>query len=294
MKNIFGIIPPATTAFDRDGRLDEDSVVQQLQWLKAKGSHGVAVGGSTGEGHTLSRDEFKILLKLARESLGTDFPLVAGIIVNSTDEAIERGKIARDQGADVLQVTPVHYLFKPDDEAMVQHFREICDATGMPLLIYNVVPWTYLSPELLCRIMREVPGVKGVKQSAGDLKLMADLLEISESEDLIFSAVDALLYPSFILKARGAIAAVLAALPGHCVELWEGVQKGDHERALELHSQLLAFWNACDLENLPACVKYAQTLQGLPETFPRRPMPEARPEARVRIQKALQNAGVLN
>ena len=229
MKNLFGIIPPATTAFGREGRLDEDSVIQQLQWLKAKGSHGVAVGGSTGEGHTLSRDEFKILLKLARESLGTDFPLVAGIIVNSTDEAIERGKIARDQGADVLQVTPVHYLFKPDDEAMVQHFREICDATGMPLLIYNVVPWTYLSPELLCRIMREVPGVKGVKQSAGDLKLMADLLEMSQSEDLIFSAVDALLYPSFILKARGAIAAVLAALPGHCVELWDGVQKGDRQ-----------------------------------------------------------------
>ena len=55
MKNIFGIIPPATTAFDRDGRLDEDSVVQQLQWLKAKGSHGVGVGGSTCVGHTLSR-----------------------------------------------------------------------------------------------------------------------------------------------------------------------------------------------------------------------------------------------
>ena len=102
MKNLFGIIPPATTAFDPNGRLDEDSVVQQLQWLKANGSHGVAVGGSTGEGHTLRRDEFKILLKLARERLGTDFPLVAGIIVNSTDEAIERGKIDRDQGADVL------------------------------------------------------------------------------------------------------------------------------------------------------------------------------------------------
>ena len=82
--------------------------------------------------------------------MGTDFPLVAGIIVNSKGEAIERGKIALDEGADVLQVIPVHYLFKPDDEAVVQHFREICDAIGMPLLIYNVVPWTYLSPELLC------------------------------------------------------------------------------------------------------------------------------------------------
>ena len=51
------------------------------------------------------------------------------------------------------------------------------------------------------------------------------------------------------------------------MELWDGVQKGDHERALELHSQLLAFWNACDLENLPACVKYAQTSSGMPETL---------------------------
>ena len=43
MKNLFGIIPPTTTAFDRNGKMDENSVVKQLQWLKAKGSHGVAV-----------------------------------------------------------------------------------------------------------------------------------------------------------------------------------------------------------------------------------------------------------
>ena len=72
--NLSGIIPPATTAFFKDGVIDSDSFVHQLNWLKLNGSHGVALGGSTGEGHTLSRDEFKILLKLARESLGTDFP----------------------------------------------------------------------------------------------------------------------------------------------------------------------------------------------------------------------------
>ena len=59
---------------------------------------------------------------------------------------------------------------------MLRHFATVCDATGLPIMIYNVVPWTYLSPELLCRIMREVPGVIGVKQSAGDMKLLADLL----------------------------------------------------------------------------------------------------------------------
>ena len=68
----------------------------------------------------------------------------------------------------------MHYLFRPDDDAMLEHFRAIAEATGLPILIYNVVPWSYLSPQLLVRIMREVPGVIGVKQSAGDLKLLAD------------------------------------------------------------------------------------------------------------------------
>ena len=116
-----------------------------------------------------------------------------------------------------------------------------------------------------CRIMREVPGVKGVKQSAGDLKLMADLLEISQSEDLIFSAVDTLLYPSFILKAGERLLQFLPRFRTLCRTL--GLcYKGDHERALELHSQLWLL-ECLYLENLPACVKYAQTLQGLPETF---------------------------
>ena len=75
-----------------------------------------------------------------------------------------------------LQVTPVHYLFRPDDDAMVRHFAETADATELPVMIYNVVPWTYLSPQLLTRIIDEVPGVIGVKQSAGDVKLLADLL----------------------------------------------------------------------------------------------------------------------
>ncbi len=73
----------------------------------------------------------------------------------------------------------------------------------MPILIYNVVPWCYLSPDLLLRIMEEVPGVLGVKQSAGDMKLFADLMRRARPQNLIFSAVDALLYPSYQLGAQG-------------------------------------------------------------------------------------------
>jgi 4-hydroxy-tetrahydrodipicolinate synthase len=85
-------------------------------------------------------------------------PIITGIITDSTTSAIERGKAVRDLGVTALQVTPVHYLFRPDDDAMVRHFDALARDTGLPIVIYNVVPWTYLSPQLLARIIGSVDG----------------------------------------------------------------------------------------------------------------------------------------
>ena len=240
-----GIIPPMTTAFNADGEIDENCVRAQVRWMIEQGVHGVAAGGSTGEGHTLDVDEFQHLIVATTEEAAGRIPVVAGIIVDSTRDAIRRGQAVKDLGVAALQVTPVHYLFRPTDDAMLNHFKVMSEETGLPIIIYNVVPWSYLSPELLVRIMREVPGVVGVKQSAGDMKLLADLLLTSQPEALIFSAVDALMYPSFCLGAKGAIAAILAAAPRACVDLWDAVQAGDHTRALDLHHRLLPLME-CD------------------------------------------------
>jgi 4-hydroxy-tetrahydrodipicolinate synthase len=190
-------------------------------------------------------------------------------------------------------VTPVHYLFRPDDDAMVRHFDTLASRTGMPIIIYNVVPWTYLSPPLLARIIRAVPGVIGVKQSAGDMKLLADLLLLVGDEARIMSAVDALLYPSFVLGAHGAIAAILTAVPGLCVQLWDATQAGDHKQALALHGKLLPIWNAIFHDNLPANVKHCQALMGRAAGVPRAPMPATSASQAAGILAALRAAGVL-
>ena len=291
MSHLFGIIPPTTTPFSADGGVDEPAARAQVRWLLGQGVHGLASGGSTGEGQTLDVDEFRRLIAATVEEAAGRVPVVAGIIVDSTRDAIRRGKAVADLGVAALQVTPVHYLFRPTDEAMGQHFRALTEETGLPVLIYNVIPWSYLSPALLCRIMREVPGVIGVKQSAGDLKLVADLLTMAQPGNLIFSAVDALLYPSFALKAHGSIAAILSAAPRACVDLWDAVQAGDHARALDLHTRLLKLWNAMAGDNLPACTKYAQTVQGCPGGYPRAPMPAASPAQQAAIREALAGLG---
>ena len=284
---IRGIVPPMTTPFSASGEIDETAFRAQACFLLGAGVHGLAVAGSTGEGHALATEEVCRLTEIAVEEAGGRVPVVAGIIVDSTRQAIERGSAAARAGASALQVTPVHYLFRPDDEHMKAHFREMAEAVATPIVIYNVVPWTYLSPELLVEIMEEIPGVAGVKQSAGDLKLFADLMATAPNGARIMSAVDALMYPSFALGAHGAIAAILTAAPRALVQMWDAVAAGDHAGALDLHGRLLALWNAMLGDNLPAAVKAALDCQGIAGGLPRRPMPAASSGQREAIAAAL-------
>ena len=290
--HLHGIIPPMTTPFGADGALRLDLVKTQVDWMIGQGVHGLAAGGSTGEGHALDAEEFRDLIAATCAAAKGRVPVIAGIIVDSTRDAIKRGRMVADLPVAALQVTPVHYLFRPDDAAMLKHFKTVTEETGLPVLIYNVVPWSYLSPQLLVKILSEVPGVIGVKQSAGDLKLLADLLITAPPQSRIFSAVDALMYPSFALGAHGAIAAILSAAPRACVELWDAVQAGDHGKALRLHRRLLPLWNALVADNLPACTKFAQAVQGCEAGQPRQPMPAATQEQQAAIRRALQDLGI--
>ncbi len=290
-RELGGIVPPLTTPFDAEGALALELVRAQVEFMIGAGVHGLAVGGSTGEGHTLDGEELVRLVAAASEAAAGRVPIVAGIIVDSTRDAIRRGRAVARLHPAALQVTPVHYLFRPTDRAMVDHFAAMADATGLPILIYNVVPWTYLSPELLLRVMEEVPLVVGVKQSAGDLKLLADLMLGVPPGRLVMSAVDALLWSSYLLGAHGSIAAILTAAPHASVALWNAARAGDLATGRGLHERLLRLWNALVADNLPANCKAALELQGVPAGLPRAPMPISEPARRAAIRTALEGLG---
>jgi 4-hydroxy-tetrahydrodipicolinate synthase len=284
-----------TPPFDAEGAIDERTLRADGRYLiEEVGVHGLAVGGSTGEGHTLTTDELRHIVGAAVDEASGRVPVIAGIIVDSTRQAVVRGRALADLEVAALQVTPVHYLFRPDDEGMYAHFATVAEQVGLPVIVYNVVPWSYCSPALLVRMIRELEGVIGVKQSASDLKLLADLLLDLGDEGIIMSAFDALLYPSFCLGAHGAIAAILTAVPGLCVRLWDAVHGGDHAAALDVHGKLLRVWNAIAGDNLPANVKHAMALQGREAGLPRAPMPVTTPEQGAAIERALEAAGIGN
>ena len=286
-KVLTGILPPTTMPFDRDGNLVFSALREQMDFVVNQGAHGVVAGGSTGEGHTLSFDEFVRVMHETHDALGGRLPFVVGLIVNSTREAIERVKALEGLNIAALQITPVHYLFKPSAEGTVRHFRAIYDATNIPILIYNVIPWNYLSVDLMLRVMQEVPGVVGMKQSGGDVKSVSDLVQRCADRNVVLTGVDALLYPAFSMGAHGAISALTAAVPGVCVKLWNAVKQGDHETAKRIHFALATLWNSVPHDVLPAAAKYIQHKQGLGMYFPRAPMDHVDDALKAAIDKAL-------
>jgi 4-hydroxy-tetrahydrodipicolinate synthase len=288
-QTLAGILPPTTMPFDRTGDLVFSALREQMDFVVNKGAHGVVAGGSTGEGHTLNFNEFVKVMHETHDALGGRLPFVVGLIVNSTREAIDRIKAIQGLNIAALQITPVHYLFKPSADGTVGHFRTIYEETGIPIIIYNVIPWNYLSIDLMLRIMREVPGVIGMKQSGGDLKSVSDLIQQVDPKNIVLSGVDALLYPAFALGAHGAISALTAAVPGVCVKLWNAVQHRDFDTALTLHHGLSTLWNTIPHDVLPAAAKYIQHRQGLGMYYPRAPMDYVSDELKRAIDRALEN-----
>jgi len=288
-QDLIGIIPPIVTPFTASGEVDEQAFRGVVRFMLKKKVHGICVGGSSGEGHTYSAQEFTRLMEIACEEAAGRVPVVAGIIVNSTRDAIARARSIEHLPVAGLQVTPVHYVFKCDDDATYRHFKALTEATKFPVIIYNVVPWNYLSPALLIRIMQDMPGVIGVKQSAGDMKLTADLLIGLPPGKKVYCAVDALLYCGFALGSQGTIAAQPAAIPGVCVTLWNAIQAGDHKKALEIHQAMLRFWNTISADNLPANIKTALRLQGVETGQPRMPMPASSEAQTAAIRRELDN-----
>jgi 4-hydroxy-tetrahydrodipicolinate synthase len=268
-----GVIPAVVTPFGTDGEINESAFRAQIRFMLGKHVHGVCVGGSTGEGYALEKDEVRRLVAAALEEVQGRAPVVAGIIANSTREVIARARAVEDLGVEAIQITPTFYVFHTSEKDLYAYFKEIWETVGLPIVLYNVIPWNLLTSQFALRILHEIPGVVGLKQSGGDIHRLADLVLHAPEGKVILAAIDDLLWPCFEMGAHGTLAASPTAAPGPVVALWDAVQAGDHARGLAIHKLLFDFWSRMPHDNLPACVKYALELQGCQAGQPRRPMP---------------------
>lgn len=281
-----GVLAPVTTPFDAQGNIDERAYIAQLEWMERQGVHGVVVGGSTGEGFTLTDDELARVVELTTDTLKGRLPVLASIISDTTRAAVSKAKLITEFRIQGIQVAPPHYIFRPSDDGIIEFYDAIAKATKFPLVIYNVIPWTNVTPALALRIMEAIPQVQAVKQSDKDFGVYVDLVRQIGAER-VFAAIDGGLMGCYDVGAIGSIAAIASAAPRASVALWDAVQEGNRKQAVLLHKQLLDVWMAVSAPNLPAQVKTAQALQGVPVSFPRSPMAASSEAQRAAIAQAL-------
>jgi 4-hydroxy-tetrahydrodipicolinate synthase len=290
--DLHGIIPPLVTPFDAHERVDDDALRAEVRFHLDQGVHGLCVTGSTGDGQMLSAEDSVAVAAAAVKEVAGTVPVIAGIIRDSTAEVIRYGTALRETGVDALQVTPVHYLFQPDEDNTVDYYRRISEETGLPVLIYNVIPYALIPATTVARVLNEVPGVVAVKQSGGNIHQLADLLYYAPAGGKVFTAVDDLLYPGYLLGAQGAISATLTVAPQLCVAQWDAVQRGDHATALEIHNKLLPIWRSIDGPNMTVRIKAALALQGRNGGHGRSPLTPVSEAERETIRAALTKAGL--
>jgi 4-hydroxy-tetrahydrodipicolinate synthase len=272
------------TPFAEDDTIHEAQLRQEAQFLKSCAVDGLVVGGSTGEGAGMSEAELEIAVRTVIESVNGSIPVIGGVIADSSEEAVRLGMAAKRAGAAGLQVPPPHFYFSTERQILATYYRAITEATQLPLIIYNVIPWAQLATEALREITSDNSLIVGIKQSGRNIHALVDLLAHLKGHVKIFSAIDDMIFPSFALGVDGTISGTSSVFPRETVEMLTAVRSGNFEIARRLHERILPVWRFVDRPDFPSRIKCVMTIMGRPAGRPRRPLdwPDAAEVERVR------------
>ena len=282
------------TPFADDDQIDSAGLAREALYLQEAGVSGMVVGGSMGEGAGMTPEELGEAVRIVIEAVGGALPVLGGIIADSTAEAVRLAHALRKAGAQGLQVPPPHFHVSADTSILAEYYRAITDAAEIPLLIYNVMPTAQAAIESLQELIADNPAIVGIKQSGRNFHTLAALLAEVGGKVKIFSAIDDMIYPSFVLGVDGTISGTSAMFPRETVEMLKAVRAGDYEQGLSLHDRLTPVWRTVDYPDFCARAKYAAMLAGRPVGKPRRPFQWPTADAAGSIESALRAGGLMD
>jgi 4-hydroxy-tetrahydrodipicolinate synthase len=287
-----GVLTALVTPF-RDDAVDERALVELVELQIAAGVDGIVPCGSTGESATLSHAEHRRVVEVVVAAARGRVQVVAGTGSNSTREAIELTRHAKDAGADAaLLISP--YYNKPTQAGIVAHYAAIARETGLPLLAYNIPGRTAsnILPETVARLA-DIEQVVGIKEACGDVAQIGRVIALRPDDFSVLSGDDVLTLPVLALGGDGVISTASNVAPSEMVELVRAFRAGDIGRARDLHYRLLPLFDALFAETNPIPVKGALALRGLIRDEIRLPLTRLSDPNRERLRVVLKELGLL-
>ncbi|SFF60575.1 dihydrodipicolinate synthase [Actinacidiphila alni] len=284
------VLTAMVTPFTADGALDLDGAQRLAAHLVDAGNDGLVVNGTTGESPTTSDTEKDRLVRAVVEAVGDRAFVVAGVGTNDTAHSAELARQAETAGAHgLLTVTP--YYNKPPQEGLYRHFTTIADATGLPVMLYDIpgrsgVP---IETETLVRL-GEHPRIVANKDAKGDLA--AASWALSRSGLAWYSGDDMLNLPLLAIGATGFVSVVGHLVSPELRALLDAYTSGDVTKATEIHQRLLPVYTGMFRAQGVITTKTALALRGLPAGPLRLPLVELDEAATEQLRRDLAAGGV--
>jgi 4-hydroxy-tetrahydrodipicolinate synthase len=292
---LHGIIPPVVTPFKDDESLDLDALQRHIDWLIGHTVHGIFVLGTTGEFYAMSEAEKQAVTAAAVAHVGSRAKVYVGTGAETTGEVVRLSQMAAKEGAaGVSVITP--YFLKPTQAELLDHFRRVADAAGVPVILYNnpaTCAGLSIEPDTVAKLA-EHPQVVGIKDSSGDLQNTIELVKRAQSERFsVLLGRDTLILAGLMFGTRGAIPATCNIAPKLCVGIYESFKTGDLNAARDYQDKLAPVRLALSLGTGNGAVKEALALLGKPCGPNRRPIGPLSDEKRATLKQVLAAAGLL-
>ncbi|MCP3023974.1 dihydrodipicolinate synthase family protein [Cupriavidus basilensis] len=269
-----GIISYPVTPFEKaSGKVDLLAVRGLIDRLVARGSHGIAPLGSTGESTYLDDSEWDAVAEASIKQVNKRLPVIVGISDLTTRNAVRKAKFAEAAGADAVMVLPVSY-WKLSDEEIFRHYATISDAVGVPIMVYNnpATSGVDMKPELIVRIVKEIENATMVKESSGDIQRMHTLMQLSDGGISLFNGSNPLALEAFAAGAIGWCTAAPNLIPDWPMALYETCASGDMKRARDVFYAQLSILRFIVQGGLPTTIKAGLSLRGFEAGAPRSPL----------------------
>lgn len=239
-----GIYPPLPTFFDTNEELDLVTLHHHVQKLQGTGIAGYVLMGSNGEAVHLTSDERATLIATVRQIIGDDnsTPLIAGCGDSSTRATIAHCRAAAQHGADfALVLPPFYYKGSMDTRALIAHYQRVADQSPLPILIYNMpgnTAGTDLDAATICSLA-EHPNIVGVKDSAGNVAKLAQIVASVPSTFHVFAGSAGYVLPALVVGAIGAVAALANVFPDEVCDIQALFEAEQLEEARILQARLI-------------------------------------------------------
>ena len=289
MENIFhGLGIALVTPFKLNGEIDYDALEKLIEYQLENGADFFTILATTGECPCLSAEEKEKLTETIISIVSGRAPILKYCGGNNTAAVVEEIKQTNWKGIDgILSICP--YYNKPSQEGLYQHFKAIAETSSLPIVLYNVPGRTgvNMKAETTVRIANDFPNIVAIKEAAGSLEQVDEIIKNKPKHFEVISGDDALTFPMIASGAVGVISIIGNALPKEFSRMIRLEFNGEYDAARIIHHQFTELYKLLFVDGNPAGCKALLNDMGMIENVLRLPLVPTRIETKQKMNDIL-------